>query len=146
MRRRLALAITVVAALVAGCAAQTGVGVNTVLGYEGLGRQLEVFYAQRAWERNASCPNPRIDAILRAEVIDETEDELVARVRYSWRDSSRLDGNRAGVRLGVGAGNRCRGIGERRFTLERAGEGVRVVAMSGSQRPEPIPRGRRVAP
>lgn len=146
MHRRAALAITLAAALVAGCAAQTGVGFNTVLGYEGLGRQIEVFYAQRAWERNATCPNPRIDTILRAEVIEETEDEIVARVRYSWRDSSRLEGSRTGVRLGVGAGNRCRGIDQRRFTLERAGEGVRVVAMSGAQRPEPIPRGRRVAP
>jgi hypothetical protein len=117
-----------------------GVGFNTVLGYRNLGRDIERFYRQRAWERNATCPMPRIDAILAATVVEETEDEIVALVRYSWRDETRLDNdNRGGIR-GRGGGGRCRGIDERRFTLEKLDGDVRVVAMSGPQRPNPIPR------
>jgi hypothetical protein len=128
---------------VAGCASVSpGVGYNSVLGYENLASRLRTFYRQRAWERNATCPLPRMDAILSATVIDETEDRIVARVRYSWRDDARLDddGFGAGVRFGIGGSGSCRGIDERRFTLEKVNGGVRIVDMSGPQRPNPIGR------
>jgi len=142
-RARRGLCLSVLAGLsgLAACSyVSPGVGFNTVLGYDSLGREIERFYRQRAWERNATCPMPRIDAILSATVIEETEDEIVALVRYSWRDETRLDNdNRGGIR-GRGGGGRCRGIDERRFTLEKLDGDVRVVRMSGPQRREPIPR------
>jgi len=137
-RKGLRLSLAVVAATLTGCTLETGVGFNTVLGYEGLGRRIETYYGRRAWERNATCTLPRM-RILRADVLDETDDEIVALVRYSWSDSSRDnadDGLRA-VPGGSGFG-RCRGIDERRFTLEKVDGGVVVVAMSGPQRPRPI--------
>ena len=122
--------------LLAACAAQTNVGVGHVLGFPGLGRQLETFYNARAWERNATCVLPRMTGILRADIVEERRDELSVRVRYSWRDFGR-DGNRRGRAISRG-GTTCQGIDERRFTLERVDDGVRVVAMSGPQRPRPI--------
>lgn len=139
-RRRLA-AFLVSASLLAGCGSVSpGVGFNTVLGYENLGSAMRAYYRQRAWERNATCPLPRMDAILSATVIDETDDEIVTRVRYSWRDDARLDdGFGAGVRIGIGGSGGFRGIDDRRFTLEKVDGGVRIVDMSGPQRPHPIP-------
>jgi hypothetical protein len=130
---------------VASCAyVSPGVGFNTILGYEGLGWEIRRFYDRRAWERNATCPLARMDAILRAEVVEEAEDELVIAVRYSWRDETRLDDDDLfgpGARFGVGFGaGRCVGIDERLFTLHKVDGDVRVVEMSGPQRPEPIPR------
>ncbi|MFP4125290.1 MAG: hypothetical protein ACLFU0_01400 [Alphaproteobacteria bacterium] len=110
-----------------------GVGFGNVLGYEGLGNDLRHFYDDRAWERNATCPGARMDAILRARILEETDETIVASIRYSWLDESRLDDD--GFGSGVGAGG-CRGIDERRFTLEKSDGDVRVVAMSGPQRPE----------
>jgi hypothetical protein len=141
--RRLAAQALVGSLGLTGCASVSpGVGFNTVLGYENLGTSIRTYYRQRAWERNATCPLPRMDAILSATVIEETEDRIVARVRYSWRDDARLndDGFGAGVRFGIGGSGNCRGIDERRFTLEKVNGGVRIVDMSGPQRPNPFPR------
>ncbi len=140
-RRRLGVPVLATLLGLAACSqVSPGVGFNTVLGYENLGRDIRHFYRQRAWERNAACPMPRIDAILSATVIDETEEEIVASVRYSWLDEARLDGDNGAARVGVGGGGSCRGIDERRLTLEKRAGDVHIVAMSGPQRPEPIPR------
>ncbi len=121
--------------IVAACVGGEGVGVDEVLGYEGLGRQVELFYAQRAWERSATCTMPTIDRIIAAEVVEETEDTLVVRVGYSWSDDSR-DGD---SNLLIGRGSRCRSLDERRFTLRKLeGGGVRVIDMSGPQRRQPL--------
>jgi hypothetical protein len=71
--------------------------------------------------------------------MEETDERIVALVRYSWLDENRLEDHGAGVRVGFGAGN-CRGIDERRFDLEKFDGDVRVAAMSGPQRPNPIGR------
>ena len=142
-RRHLRWIAAMLALAIAGCSyVSPGVGVGSVLGYEGLGRQIETFYRQRAWERNATCTLPEIDAILRAEIVEEREDELTILVRYSWRDNAR-DFDDRGTRAipgRIGGGTLCRGIDQRRFTLERVDGGVRVVGMSGPQRPNPIGR------
>jgi hypothetical protein len=125
---------------VTGCTyVSPGVGFGNVLGYEGLGRDIRRFYDRRAWERNATCPGAEMDAILSARVVEETDERIVALVRYSWRDENRLDDRGPRAVSIRGGGGRCRGIDERRFTLERLDGDVRVVAMSGPQRPEPLP-------
>ena len=108
------------------------------LGYPGLERQIVRFYDARAWERNATCTVPEMRRITQVEVVDETEEQVLVRVRYFWRDPTR-DGDGAGLVAAPHVGrNRCEGFDERRFTLERVDDGVRVVAMSGPQRPRPI--------
>jgi hypothetical protein len=136
---RAAVAALLAAATLGGCAELSpGVGVNSVVGYEGLGREIRRFYDRRAQERFANCPGAEMERILSARVVDETEDEIVARVRYAWRDENRL-GNGDG-RLVPGGGGSCRGIDERRFTLEKFDGDVAVVAMSGPRRARPLPR------
>ena len=132
------VALIAVATLGACAEISPGVGVNSVLGYEGLGRDIRRFYDRRARERFANCPGAEMERILSARVVDETEDEIVARVRYAWRDEIRL-GNGDG-RLVPGGGGSCRGIDERRFTLEKFDGDVAVVTMSGAQRARPLPR------
>jgi len=118
-----------------------GVGVRSVLGHHGLDREISRFYERRAWEANATCPLPDMEAIVRAEVIEENDDQLVALIRYVWRDDARDDDDsrlRTGGHVGIGGGHGCRGVGERRFTFDKVGDDLHVVAMSGSQRPTPL--------
>jgi len=137
--RRSSAAMSIVVSALLGCTyVSPGVGVGDVLGYDGLGRDIRSFYDRRAWERNANCPGAEMDRILSARVIAETDDEIVALIRYSWLDERRLDDD--GRRIRGGGSGSCRGIDDRRFTLEKLDGDVRVVAMSGPQRPNPIPR------
>lgn len=137
--RRCCAAMSIIVSGLLGCTyVSPGVGVGDVLGYDGLGRDIESFYDRRAWERNANCPGAEMDRILSARVLEETDAEIVALVRYSWLDENRLDDD--GRRIPGGGSGACRGIDERRFTLEKIDGDVRVVAMSGPQRPNPIPR------
>jgi hypothetical protein len=133
--RGVALALVATPLLLsAGCLPDRGVGFGTVLGYEGLQHDIRRYYAARAWERNAVCNTPEIDAILSARVIEETDDRIVAVIRYSWADESKIDDGDGLVTFG-GAGS-CAGIDDRRFTLAKQSDGtVSVVAMSGAQRP-----------
>ncbi len=136
LQRRTVLA-GVAALATAGCLGGPGVGVGSILGYEGLQRDLARHYASWAWEKNASCNTPRMTRILRADIIDETQEEIVALIRYSWLDESRIESSRG--RTGFPSGRAsCRGIDERRFTLRKVDDGVRVVDMSGPKRPRPI--------
>lgn len=95
-------------------------------GYDGLQLQVQRFYAARATERGASCPNPKITTITRAEIVEETPERVVMLIRYHWVDD--------GQSVGTGSGNRssCQGFGGRRFTFVRTGDGgLEVESMSG---------------
>lgn len=127
---RWAAAVLVLA--VAGCGG-TGVQVGSLLGYEGLGQQVRSFYARRAWEENAVCNTPEMQAIRSATIVDETDDRIVALIRYTWVDEGANDPSSTRIRRG--GGSSCRGIDERRFTLQKHVDGVRVITMSGPQQP-----------
>ena len=126
--RSIALALAPLA--VGGCSGLPAF--DEALGYPGLALDIRNFYERHAWERQATCPTPEMRGILRATILEEREDEMVALVRYTWHDPSRNDdGNDLFAFGGVG----CQGIGERRFTFALGGDRPRVVAMTGEQRP-----------
>jgi hypothetical protein len=104
---------------VAGCAA-TG----SLAELPGAEPQIRAFYEARAFERNASCPQPFITTVTGSEQVSDDGRLVVLRVDYAW--DIRLRGSRFD--------NRCRGFGSRLFTLERAESGLRVIEMSGEQR------------
>jgi hypothetical protein len=92
--------------------------------FAGIEPQILAFYEARAFERNATCPRPFIRSITRAEERSDDGRLVVLSVDYVW--DIRLRSSRFG--------NTCQGFGSRLFTLERTGDGLRVVEMSGEQR------------
>jgi hypothetical protein len=101
-----------------------------VAGYAGLQRPIMSFYDDRAIEENAMCPQPRMTAIVRSEVVEETPDRVVMDLRYHYRDDMMtVDTGDGGTKYG------CDDFAERRFTFARATDGgLRVEGMSGAQR------------
>jgi hypothetical protein len=91
--------------------------------FPGLQRQIEDFYAARAFEQNAQCTQPTMTAT-DVRIVDRTPERLVLDVRYAHE----------ATRGGSGQ-FRCRGFGERRFQVALGpGGGTTVVAMTGLQR------------
>lgn len=112
-----------VAALMLSAAACSWQG-PALAGYEGLQLQVQRFYSGRATERSASCPDPRITTVTRAEVVEETPERVVMFIRYHWRDD--------GQEVDGGSRRSCQGFGGRRFTFVRTGgSGLEVESMSG---------------
>ena len=81
------------------------------------------YYEDHASELYGRCLNPYMDALTSLQVAEESATRLVVDARYAYRDRF-MDG-------GEGFGVECAGFGERRFTLDRGDEGLRVVGMSG---------------
>lgn len=108
----------------AGCTS-AGLSVDSRLQHE-----IIRYYAHHATEQNALCLAPEIRGITRMEVLEETPDRLVVRVRYNWVDEiyGEEDVDGLGVTL-----QRCNGFAERVFTIDRR-DGVRVVDMTGPKR------------
>ncbi len=96
-----------------------------LVGVPGLGDDVRRFYERLAWEQSGSCLFPRMEAILRAEVVDAGEDTTTVRVRYVW--------NSGGARS-VDGGNTCRGTAERDFVVRPIEGGATVLSMTGGQR------------
>jgi hypothetical protein len=92
---------------------------------------VQSFYDGRAMESFARCPNPRIAAIIRATVVEDTPERLVMALRYRWRDDTQT------IDSGSNGGSRivCQDWSERRFTFARDPDGrLRPIAMSGPQK------------
>jgi hypothetical protein len=105
--------------------------IDEQLGQPGIGAAILRFYEAHAWERNAVCTQPTMQAITAVETVRETEDELVVDLRYLFRP-------RFGGEVEDSSGRiYCSDWATRRFTLSRRGGGLTVVAMSGEQRPAP---------
>jgi len=110
-------------------------------GYPGLQYKVISYYDDRAMERNAACPLPRMDAV-QAKVVDETPMQVVMNVRYHWYDdsqSSHSERRAPGMRFpGVGPGSvlgYCNDWGERTFTFTKNTQGsLEVASMTGPQR------------
>jgi hypothetical protein len=116
------------AAVLAGC----GWRGPSLAGHPGLQWEVISFYGGRAMEENAVCPQPRITAVTRARVVEETPERVVMDVRYRYQDdgmTSDSGGSGGSTKLG------CAGFGGRRFTFARGGDGgLDPVAMTGPQR------------
>ena len=126
---RLALALSV---LTAGC----GYKGPAVAGYPGLQNQIQWFYGNNALEQNATCTQPRMRSVTRAQIVDETQDTVVMNIGYYWLDEGQLDLDQGGFVPGPGAFfQRCNGFAERQFTFTKMTDGsLQVRSMTGPQR------------
>lgn len=99
-------------------------------GQPGLQRDIQSFYAARAMEANARCPNPQMTSITGADVVEDTPERLVLDIRYYWVDDGQtVDSGGGGSKI------ICRDRGQRRFTFARDPQGrLEVVGMGGPQR------------
>ena len=105
--------------LIAGCAAGPG-PLDPELTY-----LIRSYYRQHAAEKNYTCLAPEIRGITRVEVLEDTPERLVLRIRYHYRDNVYgLDGFLTG---------RCQDFATRTFVIDRR-NGYRVVGMSGPTR------------
>lgn len=117
-------ALAVVLLALVGCA-EPWPG-QSLVGYPQLREEVRQRYERDAWERSATCVQPLMTGILRAEIVEQTEGRMVVLVRYAWRDQVSDDDPPF-----VG----CNGIAERRFTVDTRGDIARVIGMDGEQRP-----------
>lgn len=98
----------------------------SLAGQPGLQWQVQSFYDGRAMERHATCPNPSMQTISRTEIVEDTPERVVMRLRYYWFDDSQDD------TFGEHSVVRCQDWAERTFTFDRRSDGtLQVVGMSG---------------
>lgn len=117
----------VAGAALAGCASPS-VESAQVGSADAIETAIKRYYSSNASEEHGHCPRPYIDGITGVEVVEDTPEQLVAEVRYFFRDRIREpagDDSDGSVR--------CMGFSERIFTLTRTDEGPTVVDMSGPQ-------------
>ena len=103
----------------------------SLAGQPGLQYEVQSFYDGRAMEAQARCPNPRMAAIVRTTVVEQTPERLVMDLRYRWVDDTQT------VDSGASGGSKivCQDWGERRFTFSHESDGrLRPIAMSGPQK------------
>jgi len=107
-----------------------------VAGYPGLQNQIQWFYGNNALEQNATCTQPRMRSVTRAQIVNETQDTVVMNIGYAWLDEGQLDFDRGGFVPGTGAFfQRCNGFAERQFTFTKMTDGsLQVRSMTGPQR------------
>jgi len=118
----------VVALLLAACTTEG----PPVAGIPGLQWQLQRFYLDKATEEGGMCTAPAIRSITQASVLEETDEEMVLRVRYFWRDEQMRQDFEL---LPLTGSISCQGFAERDFTLARMSDGTfEVVAMTGEKR------------
>ena len=143
-RRRRSAASSVVllaAGLVAACA---GVRAWDLAGHPGLLLDVKRYYEFNATEEYGRCPSPLLEGVTAADVLEETPERLTVRLRYYYRDAFHdwdegCDARGGGMltrmcRTGRFANPPCRGYSERAFTIDKRGEELQVVAMTGPQR------------
>jgi hypothetical protein len=103
-----------------------------VAGVPGLQWQIQSFYLDRATEKGGTCTSPAIRSITQTTVLEDTEEQLVLRVRYFWRDEGmQLDFDQ----LPQLTATSCQGFAERDFTMARMTDGsLQVTGMTGEMR------------
>ena len=119
LRRSAALALAGGLGLCA-CAAATG-GHRPI--EPALLEQVRRFYHDFAFEQGGACRSPSIAEVQASTVEARSEQRIILRVRYAYRQSA-----------GTPNAAACRGEGERVFRLERRGATWQVVQMSGPGR------------
>lgn len=119
------------AALVSAC----GYKGPALAGHEGLQFQVMSYYDRRAWEEGARCLAPRMTAITRTTVLEDTPERLVLNLRYHYRDDMYGDFGDDDAPFGIVHPFTCQGWSERTFTMSKRSDGsLDVVEMSGPQR------------
>jgi HAMP domain-containing protein len=63
----------------------------SLAGYDGLQFEVISFYDANAMEKNATCPQPRMQAVTRAQVVEETPQRVVMNIKYHFRDEGQAD-------------------------------------------------------
>jgi hypothetical protein len=107
--------------LLAGCAADPASSAATPVSREVL-TAIQRYYESNAAEENNACSALIMSGVTRSELVSEGEGQLVVDVTYSYANFA----NRSG--------RRCRGIGNRRFTLSNASGRFTVIDMTGERR------------
>ena len=125
---RNAVAATLVLLLLSACSMEG----PPVAGVPGLQWQIQRFYLDRATEAGGACTAPAIRSITQTTVLKETEDEVVMRVRYFWRDEGMQSEDAI---LPLIPSVSCQGFAERDFTMAQMSDGsLQVTAMTGELR------------
>jgi hypothetical protein len=106
--------------LLAGCAADPAPRGAAPVSRDALAA-IQRYYDGNAAEENNACSAP-IMSVTRSELVSEGDGRMVVDVAYSYTNY----GNRSG--------RRCRGIGDRRFTLSNASGRFTVIDMTGERR------------
>jgi hypothetical protein len=120
---RLALLLPLLAACVFD---PDGPGISgEVPGLPGIARPINEYYYRFGVEENGRCRAPQVVAYFAGEVLEDTPERLVVRVRYQYRDDA------YDTESPISGFVTCRGRGERRFVLDKDGETYTVVRMSG---------------
>ena len=95
-------------------------------GHAGLQYRVVSFYDAHASERQATCPNPKMQSITASRVVEDTPERVVMDIRYYWVDWSQA------VDLQSGSITTCRDWSERTFTFARTTDGsLQPVSMTG---------------
>ena len=103
-----------------------------VAGIPGLQWELQRFYLDKATEEGGMCTAPAIRSITGSTVLEETDEQMVLRVRYFWRDEQMRQDYEL---LPLTGSISCQGFAERDFTLTRMSDGsFDVVKMTGEMR------------
>jgi hypothetical protein len=101
----------------------------SLAGHPGLQYRVISYYNANASERSAVCPNPEMQSVSAAEVIEDSPQRVVMDVRYYWVDWSQASD--------IGGGNvtTCRDWGERTFTFVPTSDStLQVIGMSGGRK------------
>lgn len=111
-------------ALLAGC----NVPGPSLAGYEGLQFKVRQYYANHAVEENAVCRAPEMRGITQTRILEDSDDNVVVRVRYYYRDNAfRIEDSPAII------GN-CDGFNSRDFTIAKSDNSLKVVDMTGPRK------------
>lgn len=125
--KRLSAALVVAAWWLSACAQTVPSGMAP--GSQGEERAIlsaiRAHYENNAVEENNSCSAPLLSAVTRSEVVSRDGNELVVELGYKYANYT----NRGS--------NRCRGFGNRMFTLSRDGGRFQVIEMTGERRTSP---------
>jgi HAMP domain-containing protein len=81
------VALVVLAAALGACSWRG----PSLAGYDGLQFEVISFYDANAMEKNATCPQPRMQAVTRTQVVEETPQRVVMNIRYHFRDEGQAD-------------------------------------------------------
>jgi hypothetical protein len=127
-RRAWTVALLMGALLLGACSMEG----PSVAGVPGLQWQLQRFYLDKATEEGGMCTAPAIRSITQSTVLEETEEQVVMRIRYFWRDEQMRQDYEL---LPLTGAISCQGFAERDFTLARMTDGsLQVVGMTGEMR------------
>jgi hypothetical protein len=110
-------------AWLAACASGPGQTTSLAVGDRGpVIAAIRRYYESNAAEENNACSALLMSGVTQTEVVSDQDGKLVVEVTYFYGNNA----HRGSIR--------CRGTGNRQFTLTRSGDGFQVVDMTGERR------------